>query len=343
MDPNLGFLEHGTGDGERYFCHSCHRVFGLGTVQNPQDFYCPHCQSTFLEEIGGSDQIAVRHRTHGQLTTDQARRITSATAMLRLLESQLREELETLQLAFAAASARMNEDGNRAKQKQLTKLMKSRLRGVGVNLDMACSQPSCPICSEDFVLGNEALRLPCSHIFHDACVMPWLEMKQNCPICRAELSDALPTEADLEPCSVIELKTRLRDFDVDDDKLVDAEKPELIKMLIEKYKEQQETDAKAAADAAAEASSSVSFPLILRAGGGPFGGGMTMSSASGGFPMLGLSLTSSGGFPERSTSGPSSLFLQRRTGRAEDDDDDDDDDDDQFNRIRFGLRYVPSR
>lgn len=382
MDPNLGILDGGSGERERYYCHSCHRVFGLGSVQNPQDYYCPHCQSTFLEEIGGSDQIAVRHRNHGPLTTDQSRRITSATAMLRLLEAQLREELETLQIAFAAASARMSEDAARNKQRQLTKLMKSRLRTTTVTLDMACSQPSCPICSEDFVLSNEALRMPCSHIFHDSCVMPWLEMKQNCPICRAELSNTLPTESDLEPCSIIELKARLREFDVTDDVLLEKEKTELIQLLLEKYNELQESETKAAAEDVSDTlsnSSTVSFPIILRSGGG-FGGGQGfhhhnyhahqplfgLSLSQGGFGLgameNGSSMTmvspSSMSYNRGNTVGPSSLLLQRRSipfGVEEDDDDENDDDDEDSSQrfstflqgnsninSRFGLRHIPA-
>ncbi len=65
--------------------------------------------------------------------------------------------------------------------------MKRRLKTSILDVDMICSQPSCPICNEDFVVDIAATKLPCSHLFHDSCVMPWLEMKQNCPICRAAI------------------------------------------------------------------------------------------------------------------------------------------------------------
>lgn len=268
-------------DEDRYFCHSCHRVFGLDGVANPTDFYCPHCQSTFLEEIGGSSNgIAVRHRTHGSLTTDQARRISSATAMLRLLESQLREELEQLQTAFENANARFSNDGHGDKNKKLSMIMKARLRTCSVNLDMACSQPSCPICSEDFVLGSEVLRMPCSHIFHDACVLPWLEMKQNCPICRAEISDALPTVEELEKLSVIELKAKLREVDAEEDDIFDKEKVELVELYQQKLRDSQEAERQRVLQAQQE---SVSLPMILPS---------TMLRG-GGFPLMSLA-TSSG-------------------------------------------------
>lgn len=173
---NLG----STNGDNRYFCHSCHRVFGLGTINNPTDFYCPHCQSTFLEEMGGdagfynrsSELVAVRHRNQSSvMTVEQARRMNNATAMLRLLESQLREELEHLQRAVGTFT--MNND-NSEKPKKLTKVMRGRLRNTTVNLDLICGQPSCPICNEEFILGGDALKIPCSHIFHKDCVLPWV-------------------------------------------------------------------------------------------------------------------------------------------------------------------------
>ncbi|KDD75640.1 hypothetical protein H632_c576p1 [Helicosporidium sp. ATCC 50920] len=45
----------------------------------------------------------------------------------------------------------------------------------------------CAICIGE--LGEDAvtLTLPCSHTYHARCVEPWLESKNSCPSCRAEL------------------------------------------------------------------------------------------------------------------------------------------------------------
>ena len=107
--------------------------------------------------------------------------MASAAIMLRLLETQLRDEFEHLSFAFDnAARIRQNE----IKTKKFTNRMHFQCRKVNISLDQLCSQPSCPICAEDFVHEHEVLRLPCSHFFHDSCVVPWLQQKQNCPICR---------------------------------------------------------------------------------------------------------------------------------------------------------------
>ena len=45
---------------------------------------------------------------------------------------------------------------------------------------------SCPICHDDFELGEEVGQLHYAHIFHPNCVSPWLRRKNTCPVCRRE-------------------------------------------------------------------------------------------------------------------------------------------------------------
>lgn len=46
----------------------------------------------------------------------------------------------------------------------------------------------CAVCLDGFRLGEEASRLPCRHVFHRGCVMPWLvERSGTCPTCRAQV------------------------------------------------------------------------------------------------------------------------------------------------------------
>ncbi|XP_009122871.1 probable E3 ubiquitin-protein ligase RHC2A [Brassica rapa] len=49
---------------------------------------------------------------------------------------------------------------------------------------------ACAICMGDFVVKEKVTRLPCWHYYHGECIVPWLEMKNTCPVCRF----ALPTD-----------------------------------------------------------------------------------------------------------------------------------------------------
>mmetsp|Transcript_36517 Transcript_36517/g.26591 ORF Transcript_36517/g.26591 Transcript_36517/m.26591 type:complete len:91 (+) Transcript_36517:2068-2340(+) len=44
----------------------------------------------------------------------------------------------------------------------------------------------CLVCLEQFKSDDKVLRLPCGHIFHVDCILPWLKVRNTCPACRKE-------------------------------------------------------------------------------------------------------------------------------------------------------------
>jgi len=46
---------------------------------------------------------------------------------------------------------------------------------------------ACPICQDDFDIGDEAVKLPCAHYYHHPCLVTWLKQRNTCPLCRFEL------------------------------------------------------------------------------------------------------------------------------------------------------------
>lgn len=41
----------------------------------------------------------------------------------------------------------------------------------------------CSICFQNYEKGD-GVKLPCNHIFHNECILPWLKDKNTCPLCR---------------------------------------------------------------------------------------------------------------------------------------------------------------
>jgi hypothetical protein len=46
---------------------------------------------------------------------------------------------------------------------------------------------NCAICLEHYTVGETAVRIPCGHLFHEACCKQWLMTANTCPVCRFEL------------------------------------------------------------------------------------------------------------------------------------------------------------
>ncbi|KAG2300810.1 hypothetical protein Bca4012_012530 [Brassica carinata] len=45
----------------------------------------------------------------------------------------------------------------------------------------------CAVCKDEMNIGTKAVGLPCDHKYHGECIVPWLETRNTCPVCRYEL------------------------------------------------------------------------------------------------------------------------------------------------------------
>ncbi|XP_029587111.1 E3 ubiquitin-protein ligase RNF115 [Salmo trutta] len=67
------------------------------------------------------------------------------------------------------------------------KEMISSLPTVNVSQEQTDSRLECPVCREEYSMGESVKQLPCLHYFHSDCIVPWLELHDTCPVCRKSL------------------------------------------------------------------------------------------------------------------------------------------------------------
>ncbi|XP_029299136.1 E3 ubiquitin-protein ligase RNF115 isoform X3 [Cottoperca gobio] len=75
------------------------------------------------------------------------------------------------------------------------KEMISSLPTVCISQEQTDCRLECPVCREEYSLGESVRKLPCLHYFHSECIVPWLELVRGrgvdvhdtCPVCRKSL------------------------------------------------------------------------------------------------------------------------------------------------------------
>lgn len=70
----------------------------------------------------------------------------------------------------------------------------------------------CPICLDDFDVGNEVRTLPCTHTFHVACIDAWLRLNVKCPHCRSSVFPELELDRSNIPALPRLIPSRSRHF-----------------------------------------------------------------------------------------------------------------------------------
>ncbi|KAI5072966.1 hypothetical protein GOP47_0013072 [Adiantum capillus-veneris] len=70
--------------------------------------------------------------------------------------------------------------------------------------DVDDGSASCAVCKDEIPVNKPAKQLPCLHLYHSECILPWLEERNSCPICRFELPTDDPDYEEQRRCKIFE-------------------------------------------------------------------------------------------------------------------------------------------
>ncbi|OAY85276.1 E3 ubiquitin-protein ligase RING1-like [Ananas comosus] len=143
-------------DGRLFWCDECRRVVRILSSH----IFCPFCYGRFLHDI---PTVAPPPQRSAPPTVHPGDYFAGSD-IEPLIEELTRNDRPGLPPAPASAIA--------------------SIPTVFITDDRTLQ---CPACKEEFAVGAEAREMPCEHVFHSECIVPWLTAHNSCPVCRFQL------------------------------------------------------------------------------------------------------------------------------------------------------------
>ncbi|KAK1408607.1 hypothetical protein QVD17_40530 [Tagetes erecta] len=165
-----------------YWCHQCHRAVTIASDNPP--IICPRCSSHFVYEY------------------DAPMLVVEFTDVLDVgIRPPWRRRRRPRSRSWIVFTPSEGADPNVAPE-LIEELTQSDLPGpqpapeyaINELIDVKITQThllndsqSCAVCMDEFNVDGYAKELPCNHIFHSDCIVPWLRLHNSCPVCRKQL------------------------------------------------------------------------------------------------------------------------------------------------------------
>ena len=184
-----------------YWCHICKRE-----AEITAEVMCMQCHKDFVEEV---EQEEFHPRTFAPYYVNSRAQSFPDLIIMPSIRSarNLSSNQDTDPALDAIIHQIMMTDQNRYGPPPASKASVSTLKEIAITNSIIQSRGTlhngidefgqkiacekimieCSVCKDEFLDGENAIDMPCMHIFHKQCIVAWLEKHNNCPTCRFEL------------------------------------------------------------------------------------------------------------------------------------------------------------
>lgn len=192
IPDDLGYTRGST---QKYWCHLCKIEFSKLKLEN-KEIQCNSCGKFFCEEINSQNVVnhpsryvpfqATRRRDNNRLSGEPG--FHPILDILTQISSMNEENHFNNILSYLIAND-PNKYGNPpASKEEVEKLQRLTVtKNNQPEIQKLSSDNCCPVCKDEYQENDELIKLPCSHLFHNECILPWLKERNSCPTCRYEL------------------------------------------------------------------------------------------------------------------------------------------------------------
>ena len=202
---------------KKYWCHLCKKEFSH--IYENDDIKCTFCGKTFCEIIENEDISNSSHpinfepfilnnsNSQNNLNNSQnenggnhRHNINSLNRRAENLRNRANHIVELLTNYIFIQNNNDNidniishimlHDTNKYGNPPAAKKAIENLKKYKINEEKIKEfgfENSCAVCKDEFNIGEECLSMPCNHNFHKDCIIPWLNERNSCPVCRYEL------------------------------------------------------------------------------------------------------------------------------------------------------------
>lgn len=157
---------------ERYFCHSCDKP--LRTLECTTES-CAVCEIESNDDVEANDVFILLYNLLNDLQTPHG-----MSPLQLLLTMSGTPGVDNLQEILN----RLFQESGEPVPSPMAQDEIDKIPTVNIEQHHIDKELQCYVCLENFTLGEPVCQLACKHLYHDKCIVPWLQHISQCPICR---------------------------------------------------------------------------------------------------------------------------------------------------------------